>query len=213
MSNIDLASVTLPVDDGRRRLLIAATSTVAVVGLAAVAVPFIRSMDPSQKAMTAGASITVDIGKLEYGQQMTLEWRGKPVWVLRRSEEMLNIMETEKHRARLRDPDSKELTQQPGYAQNVYRAIEAEYFVVIGICTHLGCVPNFRPDIAPEDLGPEWDGGYYCPCHGSLYDLSGRVYRGVPAPSNLVVPPYHFHAAMVVEIGVGYDDAVQNGKG
>jgi len=201
-----------PVDSGRRRLLVVASGTAAVIGLAAVAVPFIRSMDPSLKAKTAGASVKVDFSKLEPGQQMTLEWRGKPVWILRRSEEMLRLMETPRHRKRLRDPDSAEYTQQPVYAHNAYRSINAEYFVVIGICTHLGCVPNFRPEVAPDDLGPEWVGGYFCPCHGSRYDLAGRVYSGVPAPSNLVVPPYYFHTATLVEIGIDYEDAMQGGK-
>jgi len=201
------------VDNGRRRLLVAASSAMAAIGLTAVAVPFIRSMDPSLRAKSAGASVKVDIAKLEYGQQVTIEWRGKPVWILRRSEEMLRMMEEPEHRKQLRDPDSKVYTQQPLYAQNAYRSIDAEYLVVIGICTHLGCVPNFRPEVAPEDLGAEWIGGYFCPCHGSRYDLAGRVYRGVPAPTNLVVPPYHFHTATLVEVGVDYEDAMQGGKG
>ena len=201
--------VTAPPDDARRRLLLVASGAVAAAGLTALAVPFISSMSPSLKARVAGASVTVDVSRLEYGQQITLEWRGKPIWVLRRSETMLQMMASPEHRARLRDPDSMEYTQQPSYAKNAWRSIEAEYLVVIGICTHLGCVPNFRPEVAPEDLGKDWIGGYYCPCHGSLYDLAGRVYQGVPAPSNLVVPPYHFHTATVVEIGIDYETAMQ----
>lgn len=213
MSSIDFAPDTPPVDDGRRRLLVVASSAMTAIGLAAVTIPFIRSMGPSQKAKTAGASVKVDFSKLEIGQQITLEWRGKPVWILRRSEEMLRLMEAPQHRQRLRDPDSAELAQQPDYARNATRSINAEYFVVIGICTHLGCVPNFRPEVAPEDLGPEWVGGYFCPCHGSRFDLAGRVYSGVPAPTNLVVPPYHFHTTTVIEIGIDYEDAMQGGKG
>lgn len=213
MSSTDFMPGTSPVDDGFRRLLVVASSTMAAVGLTAVAIPFIRSMDPSQKAKTAGASVKVDFSKLEVGQQLTLEWRGKPVWILRRSEEMLRLMETPQHRQRLRDPDSMEYTQQSAYARNAHRSVNAEYFVVIGICTHLGCVPNFRPEVAPEDMGPEWIGGYFCPCHGSRYDLAGRVYSGVPALTNLVVPPHHFHTTTMIEIGVDYEDAVQGGKG
>ena len=212
MFSTELAAGIPPVNSGRRRLLVAVSGTMAAIGLTAVAIPFIRSMDPSQKARTAGASVKVDFSKLEIGQQITLEWRGKPVWILRRSEEMLRLMETPQHRQRLRDPDSAEYTQQPAYAQNAYRSINAEYFVVIGICTHLGCVPNFRPEVAPEDLGTEWVGGYFCPCHGSRYDLAGRVYSGVPAPTNLVVPPHHFHTQTMIEVGIDYEDAMQNGK-
>ncbi len=192
-------------DKGRRRFLVAATTVVGGAGTVAALWPFLASMWPSEKARVAGAPVTVDISRIEPGQQITVEWRGRPVWVLRRTPEMLAAMETPAHRARLRDPDSELATQQPPYARNAARSIHPEHLVVIGICTHLGCVPTFRPDLAPEDLGPEWDGGYFCPCHGSRYDLAGRVYKRMPAPSNLVVPPYRYVADSIVEIGVDPD--------
>ena len=188
------------IDVGRRRMLIAATAAMGGVGAVYVATPFILSMHPSARAQAAGAPVEVDVSKLEPGQLMTVEWRGKPVWILRRNEEMLENLKTLD--AQLRDPKSDELTQQPAYAKNEYRSINPEYMVMIGICTHLGCAPTFRPEVAPADLGPEWKGGFFCPCHGSRYDLAGRVYAGVPAPSNLVVPPYHFTLSTQLVVGV-----------
>ncbi|NOX92344.1 MAG: ubiquinol-cytochrome c reductase iron-sulfur subunit [Gammaproteobacteria bacterium] len=189
------------IDHGRRRMLLAATATMGGVGAIYVATPFVLSMDPSEKAKAAGAPIDVDISKLEPGQMMTVEWRGKPVWVLRRNEQMLKILpELDKF---LRDPNSDELSQQPDYTRNSYRSINPEYMVMIGICTHLGCSPTYRPEFAPPDLGPEWKGGFFCPCHGSTYDLAGRVYSGMPAPSNLVIPPHHY--ASVTRLLVGVD--------
>jgi len=195
-------------DRKRRRFLVAATSVVGSIGLAAVSVPFVASMQPSAKARSAGAPVTVDFSKLEPGAQITVKWRGKPVWILRRTPAMLERLEQKTLLERLRDPNSDVRSQQPEYARNPYRAIKAEYLVVIGICTHLGCVPTFRPEIAPADLGPKWPGGYFCPCHGSRFDFAGRVYKGVPAPTNLVVPPHHYLAEAVVEIGVDPDTAV-----
>ncbi|WP_455198393.1 ubiquinol-cytochrome c reductase iron-sulfur subunit [Kaarinaea lacus] len=188
------------VDHGRRRLLVAATAAVGGIGAAYVATPFILSMDPSAKAKAAGAPVDVDVSKLKPGQLMTVEWRGKPVWVLRRTEAMIEAMKTRE--GDLRDPASDELSQQPNYAKNPYRSINPEYMVMIGICTHLGCAPTYRPELAPADLGPNWKGGFFCPCHGSIYDLAGRVFAGVPAPSNLVVPPYHFVTANRIMVGV-----------
>ncbi|WP_455217169.1 ubiquinol-cytochrome c reductase iron-sulfur subunit [Kaarinaea lacus] len=188
------------VDHGRRRLLLAATAAVGGVGAAYVATPFILSMDPSAKAKAAGAPVDVDVSKLKPGQLMTVEWRGKPVWVLRRSKTMIDAMKARE--GDLRDPASDELSQQPHYAKNAYRSINPEYMVMIGICTHLGCAPTYRPELAPADLGPNWKGGFFCPCHGSIYDLAGRVFAGVPAPSNLVVPPYHFVTANRIMVGV-----------
>ncbi len=193
-------------DTGRRRFLVAATTLVGGVGLAAVAVPFISAMNPSARARSAGAPVNADFSKLEPGQQITVEWRGKPVWILRRTPEMLEDMRSAAFREWLRDPDSAVETQQPGYAQNEFRSIEEEYLVVIAICTHLGCVPSFRPDRAPADLGVDWLGGYYCPCHGSKFDFSGRVYKAVPAPTNLVIPPYRFLSE--TEVRIGEDTAV-----
>lgn len=188
--------------DSRKRRFLVTTTVLGAAGLVAISVPFIESMDPGARARTAGAPVKVDISKLEPGQQITVEWRGKPVWLLRRSREMLKRLKDPKLRERLRDPDSKVTTQQPDYAQNEFRSIRPEYLVVIGICTHLGCVPTFRPKPAAEDLGPEWPGGYHCPCHGSRFDLAGRVFIHVPAPTNLEIPSYRFLSTSVVEIGV-----------
>jgi ubiquinol-cytochrome c reductase iron-sulfur subunit len=193
------------VDLKRRRMLLAATTVAGGIGAVYVATPFILSMDPSAKAKAAGAPVEVDISKLVPGQLLTVEWRGKPVWVLRRSPAMLSAMEAVA--GQLRDPQSDELTQQPHYAKNPQRSVKPEYMVMIGICTHLGCAPTFRPEFAPPDLGPEWKGGFFCPCHGSRYDLAGRVYAGVPAPSNLVVPPYHFVTDTLLVVGAGPEGA------
>lgn len=188
------------IDYRRRRILTGAATAVGGVGVAYVAVPFIMSMDPSLKAQAAGAPIDVDVSKLKVGQLMTVEWRGKPIWILRRNQEMLDRMN--QLNDQLRDPGSDELSQQPHYAKNSYRAIKPEIMVMEGICTHLGCAPTFRPEIAPADLGANWKGGFFCPCHGSRYDLSGRVYAGVPAPSNLKVPPYRYVTDTRIMIGV-----------
>ena len=188
------------IDQGRRRMLLAATAAMGGIGAVYVATPFVLSMDPSARAKAAGAPVDVDISKLQPGQLMTVEWRGKPVWVLRRNEAMLAGMKTLTDK--LRDPKSDELSQQPPYAKNPTRSINPEYMVMVGICTHLGCAPTYRPEFAPPDLGPDWKGGFFCPCHGSRYDLAGRVFLGVPAPSNLVVPPYHFVSATRLVIGV-----------
>lgn len=187
------------VDKGRRRFLTAATAVVGGVGAAATLVPFLSSFQPSARARAAGAPVEVDISKLEPGQRLTVEWRGKPVWIVRRTDEMLANLEAVADQ--LRDPES-EKNQQPDYARNDSRAIKPEYLVVIGICTHLGCSPTFRPEVAPADLGADWKGGFFCPCHGSRFDLAGRVYAGVPAPTNLVIPPYSYVSDSRVLIGV-----------
>lgn len=188
------------IDYRRRRILTGAATAVGGVGVAYVATPFILSMDPSLKAQAAGAPIDVDVSKLQVGQLLTVEWRGKPIWILRRNKEILDRMQ--KVNSLLRDPNSDELSQQPRYAKNAHRSIKPEIMVMEGICTHLGCAPTYRPEIAPADLGAEWKGGFFCPCHGSRYDLSGRVYAGVPAPSNLKVPPYRFVTDSRIMIGV-----------
>jgi len=188
------------VNKGRRRLLIGATSAVGAVGAVGAAVPFVASWNPSAKAKAAGAPATADISKLEVGQQMIVEWRGKPVWVVRRSEETLANLE--KMNDRLADPFS-EKPQQPDYVPSTpVRALRPEIMVMVGICTHLGCSPTYRPELAPEDLGPEWLGGFFCPCHGSKFDLSGRVFKGVPAPTNLVIPPHTYKDDNTLVIGV-----------
>jgi ubiquinol-cytochrome c reductase iron-sulfur subunit len=185
----------------RRRRLLVITSGLGVVGAAFAATPFVLSMMPSARAKAAGAPVEVDIGKIEPGQLLTVEWRGKPVWILRRTETMLEALQNPAHRAKLADPDSKVKSQQPAYALGAFRSLKPENLVLVPVCTHLGCVPTFRPDVAPLDLGPEWPGGYFCPCHGSKFDFAGRVYRNVPAPTNLVVPPHHYLSATTVRIG------------
>ncbi len=192
------------VNPGRRRVLIGTTAAVGAVGVAGAAIPFVGSWNPSAKARAAGAPVEVDISKLEPGQKLTVEWRGKPVWVIKRTPEALSTLP--KLTAELRDPDSQE-QQQPAYAVNESRAKRAEYFVVIGLCTHLGCAPLYRPDMAPEDLGKDWLGGFYCPCHGSKFDLAGRVYKGVPAPTNLEIPPYKFVTDSRLIIGIDEETA------
>ncbi|MBD3610057.1 MAG: ubiquinol-cytochrome c reductase iron-sulfur subunit [Gammaproteobacteria bacterium] len=188
------------VDSKKRRfLLTAATSVVGGAGTVAALVPFVKSMNPSARAEAAGAPVEVDVSKMKPGEQVTVEWRGKPVWIIRRTEQ--NISDLPGMNDRLADPNSQ-VDQQPEYAQNISRSIKPEYVVLVGICTHLGCSPTYRPDMAPADLGPEWKGGFFCPCHGSRFDLAGRVYKGVPAPTNLVVPPYHFMSESKILVGV-----------
>lgn len=178
-----------PVDEGRRRFLTSATSAVGGIAAAGVATPFLMSFFPSERAKAAGAPVEVDIGPLEQGQKINVEWRGKPVWLLRRTPDQLkNLSNLDE---RLVDPQS-EMNQQPAYCQNAHRSIKPELLVAVGICTHLGCSPTHRPDIAPTDLGPDWFGGFYCPCHGSKFDLAARVYKGVPAPKNLEIPPHKY---------------------
>lgn len=177
------------VDKKKRRLLITGASVVGGAGVVAIAIPFVSSMSPSAKAKAAGAPVEVDISKLAPGQLLIAEWRGKPVWIVRRTEETLKALEG--NADRLSDPDSA-VPQQPEYATNVHRSIKPEYLVMLGICTHLGCSPTYRPELAPADLGADWNGGFFCPCHGSKFDFSGRVYSGVPAPTNLEVPPHAY---------------------
>ena len=192
------------VNTGRRRLLIGATSAVGAVGAIGAAVPFVASWNPSAKAKAAGAPVKADISKLEPGQQMIVEWRGKPVWVVRRSDEVLKNLESLADR--LRDPESQE-PQQPAYVTGIARSIKPEILVLVGICTHLGCSPKYRPEVAPVDLGKDWVGGFFCPCHGSRFDLSGRVFQGVPAPINLEVPPHHYLEDNVIVIGIDQESA------
>ena len=187
-----------PVDTGRRRFLTAATAVVGGAGAVAVAVPFIKSWNPSAKAKAAGAPVEVNISKVEPGQLIRVEWRGKPVWVVRRTETVLNNLKTLD--SQLRDPASEEM-QQPEYATNPARSIKPEFFIAVGICTHLGCSPTYLPD----SFGEEVEGvtsGFFCPCHGSKFDMAGRVFQGVPAPLNLVVPPHKYIDDANVIIGV-----------
>lgn len=177
------------VDRSKRRFLIAATSAAGGVAAVAVAVPFVMSMMPSQRARAAGAPVEVDIGKVEPGAMLAVEWRGKPVWVVNRTKEMLGLLA--KNDDKLADPKS-DVPQQPEYAKNATRSIKPEYLVAVGICTHLGCSPTYRPEIGAADLGADWGGGFFCPCHGSRFDLAARVFKGVPAPINLEVPPHKY---------------------
>ncbi len=187
------------VDHGKRRFLTAATSVVGAVGAGFVAVPFIASWMPSERAKNAGAPVEVDISKLDEGRLLTVEWQSKPVWVVRRSQETIDNLA--KNDDRLRDPNSENPDQQPPYAQNHYRSIKPENLVLIGICTHLGCSPTYRPELAPEDLGEDWLGGFFCPCHSSRFDMAGRVFQGVPAPTNLVVPKHKYVSDNVILVG------------
>ena len=186
------------VDLKKRRFLTAATSVVGAVGVGFALVPFVASMQPSARAKALGAPVEADISKLEPGQLLRVKWRGQPIWVVRRTEQNLKDLET--LASQLLDPNS-EAKQQPEYAKNTYRSRKPEYLVAVGICTHLGCSPTYRPDVAPADLGPEWKGGFFCPCHGSRFDLAGRVFKGVPAPSNLVIPPYRFLSDTLILVG------------
>ena len=186
-------------DPKKRRFLIAATSAVSAVGVGAIAVPFLTSMAPSERAKAAGAPVEADISKLEEGQVLNVEWRGKPVWLLRRSEQMLADLPGQD--GGLKDPNSEVASQQPAYAQNAHRSIKPEYLVVVGICTHLGCSPTYRPEVGAADLGASWKGGWYCPCHGSRFDLAGRVVKNVPAGTNLEVPPHKYLSDTLVLIG------------
>lgn len=189
------------VNEGRRRVLTALTSVVGAAGAVGVAVPFVNSWNPSAKAKAAGAPVEFNISKIEPGQSVTVEWRGKPVYIVRRTKEALaSLTEVE---GRLRDPGS-DASVQPDYAKTPTRSIEGkeEFLVLLGLCTHLGCAPTYRPEVGAEDVGDSnWLGGFFCKCHGSKFDLAGRVFQGVPAPTNLEVPPYKYLTDDIILIG------------
>lgn len=192
-----------PVSNGRRRFLTAATSVVGGVGVVGVAVPFIGSWNPSARAKAAGAPVEVPVGKIEPGQLVRAEWRGKPVYVVRRSEKTVDDLA--KHDGQLKDPNS-EVAQQPEYAANAYRSIKPEFLVALGVCTHLGCAPTYHKG----DFDQHVEGvseGFFCPCHGSKFDMAGRVFQSVPAPTNLMVPEHSFPAEDTLLIGVGQGEA------
>lgn len=195
------------VDKGKRCFLVAATSVVGGVAAGATAVPFIGSMLPSERAKAAGAPVEVDISTLAPGDKVTVDWRGQPVWVVRRTKDMLDTLP--KLDSVVADPNSErkkdELT--PKYARNEHRSIKPEYLVVVGICTHLGCVPVDKFKAGPEPFEASWDGGFYCPCHGSLFDLAGRVYKNKPAPDNLKIPPHKYLSDGRILIGVDTEGA------
>ncbi|MGI9323223.1 MAG: ubiquinol-cytochrome c reductase iron-sulfur subunit [Pseudomonadales bacterium] len=188
------------VNTGRRNFLIGATTAVGSAGVAGVAVPFVGSWFPSAKARAAGAPVKVDISKMAPGDILgpIPAWRDQPIFVVRRSDEMLNLLNSQNQR--LADPDS-ERPQQPSYAKNDTRSIRPDVLVLVGLCTHLSCSPKFHPKVEPETFDDEWLGGFHCPCHGSKFDLAGRVYSGVPAPSNLKVPPHYYESDSVIVIG------------
>jgi ubiquinol-cytochrome c reductase iron-sulfur subunit len=187
----------------RRFFLTAATTVVGGVGMAFGAVPFIASFQPSERTRAIGAPVEADISKIEPGQRLIFEWRGKPVWVVARSAEA--IADLAGMADQLEDPASDD-PQQPNYAKNTHRSIKEEYLVVVGICTHLGCSPSFAPPGGDSGLGDDWKGGFFCPCHGSMFDLAGRVFESVPAPSNLEVPPHQFLSDTLLLIGADQGD-------
>lgn len=186
-----------PVDPKRRRLLEQATTAVGGLALAGASYPFFASLWPSERARAQGAPVEIDLAGMAPGALSTIEWRGRPVWVLRRTQDMLSLLRSAS--AALSDPASSVGSQQPDYARNETRSIRPDLFVAVGLCTHLGCIPGFRPELGSLEAG--WPGGFYCPCHGSKFDLAGRVYRGSPAPTNLVVPRYSFLSETRIVVG------------
>ena len=186
-------------DGSRRRFLRTAITVYGAVGLAFAAVPFIESWLPSERARTLGGPVDIDVSKIDAGQMIVATWRRRPVFVLHRTAAQLEVLQRPSDIRLLRDPNS-EVLQQPDYARNWHRSIKPEYLIVVGICTHLGCVPRYEPQ-SVGTLGPDWPGGYFCPCHGSRYDLSARVFKGVPAPYNLPVPAHRFLGESTVRIG------------
>ena len=186
------------INQGRRRFLVLTTAGAGGLAAAGVAAPFVASWFPSEKAKAAGAPVEIDVSKLEAGQMLTAEWQGKPIWVVNRTDQQLKDLKG--LNGVLTDPNS-EVNHQPEDCKNETRSIKPNVLVAIGICTHLGCSPTYRPDIAPADLGAEWKGGFFCPCHGSKFDIAGRVYAGAPAPTNLVVPPHKYLSDTTILVG------------
>lgn len=187
------------VDSSKRRFLVTMTSAAGGVAALGVVTPFVMSMLPSARAKAAGAPVEVDLSKIEPGAKIDVEWRGKPVWVVNRTKEMLDMLA--KHDDKLTDPGSENTSQQPDYCKNPTRSIKPQYLIVVGICTHLGCSPTFRKELGPADLGADWPGGWFCPCHGSRFDLAARVFNGSPAPTNLVIPPHKYLSETMVLVG------------
>jgi len=179
------------VDTGRRRFLTATTSVVGGAGVVALAIPFLESWEPSARAQAAGVPVDLDVSQMQPGQKIEVAWRGQPVFVIRRTQAAM--AQLSKNDPRLKDPDSKD-SDQPEYARNEARSRRGEYLVIVAICTHLGCVPLFRPEVKPEPFDPNWPGGFFCPCHKSRFDMAARVFQNVPAPKNLRVPPHVFSA-------------------
>jgi ubiquinol-cytochrome c reductase iron-sulfur subunit len=195
-----MSSETDQIDGGRRHFLLVATTVTGIAGAALTAVPFLASWKPSARAQALGAPVEADISKVEPGAIVKVMWRGQAIYVVRRTQEMLATLTDASVKNNLRDPDSAESTQ-PNYAKNDFRALKPEYAVLTGVCTHLGCAPLDRFQPKDAELGATWPGGFYCPCHGSKFDLAGRVFKDVPAPLNLAVPPYRFVNESVIQIG------------
>lgn len=193
------------VNKTRRTLLAGATGAMGAVGGGFLAVPFVKSWLPSEKAKAAGAPAKVDVSKIEPGAMLTAEWRGKPVFIARRSQESVDLLG--QIGDRLKDPSNGNKAQQPAYADNVYRARRPELIVLLGVCTHLGCAPKYFAEVKPQPFDSEWQGGWFCPCHGSRFDLAGRVFNGSPAADNLIVPPYSFETENILVIGVDEENA------
>ncbi len=192
---------TYSTDTKRRKLLVNATSILGAIGATLTGWPFISSMLPDARAEAAGLNVKVDLKKIPPGFQTTVVWRKKPVWIMHRTEEMIDLLDDQSLLERLRDPFSKVKSQQPDYVVNNTRSVDSKFFVAIGLCTHLGCNPKLYPELVETPFSKNWHGGYYCPCHGSLFDLAGRVYKNVPAPTNLVIPAYRFISKSEIEIG------------
>ncbi|MEM7542115.1 MAG: ubiquinol-cytochrome c reductase iron-sulfur subunit [Pseudomonadota bacterium] len=188
-------------DINRRRFVTGSAAVVGAIGAAFAAIPFAASFQPSARAKAIGAPVEVDVAKLEPGQRVTVKWRGKPVWILRRTSEQIESLKS--NTEVLSDPESGKSVQ-PEYAINSWRSSNPEYLVLVGLCTHLGCSPTFMPDPGADEMGADWPGGFFCPCHGSKFDLAGRVFANVPAPKNMDVPPYRF--ASEVRIVIGEDE-------
>ena len=197
------------IDLKKRRFLTKATGVVGAVGVGFVAWPFLSTWKPSAKTKAAGAPVDVDISKLESGQLVRVLWRKKPVWVFKRDKTALDALTSEELMSKLADPNGtgNSKNQQPKYVSSSYRSIENKeaVAVIVGVCTHLGCSPTYRPEPGASDLGGDsWKGGFYCPCHGSKFDLAGRVYAGVPAPTNLEIPPYHYVTDSLIRVGIDH---------
>jgi ubiquinol-cytochrome c reductase iron-sulfur subunit len=194
------------VDRGRRHFLLVATTVTGVIGAGLTAVPFLASWKPSARAQALGAPVDADVSKLELGAILKVNWRGQAIFIVRRTPEMIATLTTPAVVDVLRDPESQE-SEQPAYAKNESRALKPEYLVLVGVCTHLGCAPMDRFQPQDAELGATWPGGFYCPCHGSKFDLAGRVFKDVPAPTNLRVPPYRFINDGVIQIGADTEAA------
>jgi len=206
MSHASTISTKTAAEPTRRDFLFIATGAMGAIGAASVVWPLVDQMNPDASTLAAGAPIDVDLSQLQPGQQILVRWRSKPIFIANRPKAALDELQNPELLARLSDPNSAQ-TQQGSYAANWHRSIKPEVLVLVGICTHLGCIPNYKPTPDKSDPVPNWPGGYFCPCHGSRYDLAGRVYTGVPAPYNLPVPPYHFPNDKTLRVGENPPDS------